>query len=91
MRLVIHLCNPEERALEGKTCASRHEINEFLYSSIINVKIQKSSPDLVLEGKGKVNLTNANNMYYTYTQDFLYDVPASNLTVVGYEFNIMQS
>ena len=91
MRLVIHLCNPDERALEGKTCANRHEINEFLYSSIINVKIQKSSPDLVLEGKGKVNLTNANNMYYTYTQDFLYDVPASNLTVVGYEFNVMQS
>jgi len=30
-------------------------------------------------------------MYNSYTQDFLYDVPASNLTVVGYEFNIMQS
>ena len=30
-------------------------------------------------------------MYNTYTQDFLYDVPANNLTVIGYEFNIMQS
>lgn len=30
-------------------------------------------------------------MYKTYTQDFLYDVPSNNLTVVGYEFNIMQS
>jgi hypothetical protein len=57
MRLVVHLCDPEERALKGKACASRHEINEFLYSSIINLKIQKSSPDLVLEGKGDVNLT----------------------------------
>jgi hypothetical protein len=30
-------------------------------------------------------------MYNSYTQDFLYDVPANNLTVIGYEFNIMQS
>ena len=39
MRLVIHLCNPEERAAQGKTCASRYEIDEYLYSNIINLKI----------------------------------------------------
>lgn len=45
----------------------------------------------MLEGKGKVDLTDNKNMYNTYTQDFLYDVPGSNKTVIGYEFNVMQS
>ena len=37
LRLAVHRCDPERRALEGKECASDDEINEFLFKNIYTV------------------------------------------------------
>jgi hypothetical protein len=40
-RLAVHKCNPERRALKGKTCASEEEINEFFTQNIFAMQVAK--------------------------------------------------
>jgi hypothetical protein len=37
MRLVVHHCDPEERALEGKDCATEEEILEYSHTHIFSL------------------------------------------------------
>jgi hypothetical protein len=41
IRLAVHKCDPERRALVDKKCANETEINDFFNSYIYNVQMQR--------------------------------------------------
>jgi hypothetical protein len=40
-RLAVHKCDPERRALKGKTCASEDEINEYFNQYFFLMDVSK--------------------------------------------------
>ena len=83
MRLVLHHCDPEERALEGKDCADIDEINEYTHKYIFSMSYQKMTPTI-----DKIDIHDNFKKYYV---DADYSTPINNNTVVGKEFNIIQN
>jgi hypothetical protein len=40
-RVAVHRCNPERRALKGKTCASDDDINDFFSQNIFTMQVAR--------------------------------------------------
>ena len=85
MRLVVHRCDPEERALEGKDCAPIEEINEYVHSYVFSLSYQKMTPTI---DSDSIYIKDTFQKYYV---DADYSTPINNLTAVGKEFSIYQS
>lgn len=41
MRLGVHHCDPVQRAKEGKDCATKDQIDEYVHSYIFSLRIRK--------------------------------------------------
>ena len=81
IRLAVHRCDPERRALKGKECASETAINDFFSSRVFTMQMQRQAPNL----EYKENIQEFSRKYFV---DTFYNHPMNNVTAIGKEYNV---
>lgn len=62
MRLAIHECDEEKRALEGKKCASKEDIQEYFKRTIVDLQMFQTKPSLTEYDNAPTS------QFYTYAE-----------------------
>ena len=82
IRLSVHRCDPERRALMGKECATDDKIDEFFSKNIFNMQMSRQAPDLDFDTR---------EFAKRYSVDIWYSNPVTNVSTQGKEFVIKKN
>ena len=80
-QLQVHYCDPVERALQGKECATQEQIDKYMVENQMSIIQQKTIPNLdVSQYSSREERSNHKNLVH-FIHDIFYGVRTSNLTV----------